>query len=687
MFKTRVQQLLATFVVAALVLSSVATFASAAPAAQVRSQTVTGTIPGGDFTEYWMVLDVINPGTVTVRAAWDRTDLGGIGFYVLNDNNVAQVTSGSRARDNNIAAGSPVEAFRGGANEQEASFRATADAYTLIVYNESPADATFTLTADNAFVVEEAGNVSDPNAAEETPEATDEGGDAAAADEAAADEATPAAEADAAATPEPTEEAAADTTATTDETADTGDEAAADTTPASGATVSASGTVTADTLEGELPNKDDQHYLGLEPINKDGTVTLSLTFDPQDSTELARRLNFWVLDDRGFTQYLGGESLSKVAIAAGSSNVDTADNERAASFKAVGFGPYTVIVYNSSTVPATYTLSATGALLSDESGQTLTAQQSAVAAATDETATDEGETTGETATTTTTTTTTTGTTTTAGTSTGTTREGEPGGTYTIQSGDTLSIIARDIYGDVNLYQEICDFNQIENCDRVEVGDVIQLPTVEEMGTGATAPAASAATSPLPRPTATPAPVTASSDITATTAVTGTSAVTTTETMTDTADTMAADEEAGGTLVEVLTADGRFKNLLAALDIAGLSDALAAGGPYTVLAPTDAAFAALPDGALDALIAQLRSNPEGQLYDILRYHVARGELLSSDIENGLEVQTLQGNTVKFEVDADGNVTVNGAAISGPDILATDGVVHAIDAVILPPLSEE
>ena len=130
----------------------------------------------------------------------------------------------------------------------------------------------------------------------------------------------------------------------------------------------------------------------------------------------------------------------------------------------------------------------------------------------------------------------------------------------------------------------------------------------------------------------------------------------------TADTMAADEEAGGTLVEVLTADGRFKNLLAALDIAGLSDALAAGGPYTVLAPTDAAFAALPDGALDALIAQLRSNPEGQLYDILRYHVARGELLSSDIENGLEVQTLQGNTVKFEVDADGNVTVNGAAIS-------------------------
>lgn len=683
MFKTRMQQLLATFVVAALVLSSVATLASAAPAAQVRSQTVAGTIPGGEFKEFWMALDVINPGTVTVRSAWDRTNLDGIGFYILDDANVASVTSGSRARDNNIAAGSPVESFRGGANEQEASFRATADGYTLIVFNESNADGSFTLTADNAFIVEDSGNVTDPNAVEETPEAEEEG-DTEGETEATAEE-TPEAAADPVATPEPAEEEAADGEE------DEADAAAdAEATPESGATVSASGTVTADNLEGELPNKDDQHYLGLEPTDKDGTVTLSLTFDPQDSTELARRLNFWVLDDRGFTQYLGGESLSKVAIAAGSSNVDTADNERVASFKAVGFGPYTVIVYNSSTVPATYTLDATGALLTDESGQTLTAQQSAVTTGTDE-ATDEEET-DDTAGTGTGTTSTGTTGTSTATSTG--REGEPGGTYTIQSGDTMSIIARDIYGDVNLYQEICDYNQIENCDRVEVGDVIQLPTTEEIGTGATASttASNATTSPLPRPAATPAPVAASSDITATAPVTSTSAVTTTDTVTDTEDTgaadaePAADAEAGGTLVEVLTADGRFKNLLAALDIAGLSDALAAGGPYTVMAPTDAAFAALPAGALDALIAQLRSNPEGQLFDILRYHVARGELLSGDIENGLEVQTLQGNTVKFEVDADGNLTVNGAAISGQDILASDGVIHAIDAVILPPLNE-
>ena len=93
---------------------------------------------------------------------------------------------------------------------------------------------------------------------------------------------------------------------------------------------------------------------------------------------MARRLNFWVLDPQGFNKYLGGSSLSSVALAAGSSTVDTADNERAASFKSSGFTDYTVIVYNTSNVPGTYTLVSEGGMLTDDSGQTLTAQKTAV---------------------------------------------------------------------------------------------------------------------------------------------------------------------------------------------------------------------------------------------------------------------------------------------------------------------
>ena len=81
------------------------------------------------------------------------------------------------------------------------------------------------------------------------------------------------------------------------------------------------------------------------------------------------------------------------------------------------------------------------------------------------------------------------------------------------------------------------------------------------------------------------------------------------------------------------ADGRFKTLIAALDAADLVDALSGNGSVTVFAPTDAAFAALPAGALDQLVAQLQTNPEGQLMQILLYHVSSGDLTAADFEDG------------------------------------------------------
>ncbi len=437
------------------------------------------------------------------------------------------------------------------------------------------------------------------------------------------------------------------------------------------------GVVTADTLEGELNEKDAQHFLSLTPEQKDGIVTLTISYEPSDSQELARRLNFWVLDPEGFNRFLSGDSLSSVAMAAGSSTIDTEPNERAANFRSVGFTDYTVIVYNTSNVPGSYTLVAEGALLKDDSGQTLTAQEAAVvetaptADADSEATADDGEAAPAAA---------------APATEGTGVVGEPGGTYTIQAGDSMSIIARDVYGDIQLYDEICAFNNMDDCDRIEIGDVIQLPTQAQLDAGATASTTTASTttttsSPLPAPSAT---TTTTSTISATPSVTTTTGVTATIGVTDTDDISGTmDSMSASTVVDALAADGRFKTLIAALDAADLVDSLA-DGTVTVFAPTDAAFNALPAGALDQLVAQLQTNPNGQLMQILLYHVSSGELASADFEDGVEIQTLQGNTAKIAVDEDGNVTINGAAITGNDIVAENGIVHAIEAVILPPV---
>ncbi len=671
MRKTKLQRIAATFAIAALVMTSLVSLVAAAPVADaVRSTEIEGMVPGGQFAEIWLDLEVIEPGNVTVLATWESGMLDGVGFFVLDEAGVATVAGGGKARDNNIAAGNPVQPFRGAPNQQEASFRATAPMYKLIIFNESPNDAIFTMAATNAFIVGENENVSDPNGAM----ADDD--DAMAADDAETTEADD--DATATATTVTT------TTATT-ETADTADtedaveeptavveaeEAEAD----SVAMSSTPGVVTADTLEGELNEKDAQHFLSLTPEQKDGLVTLTISYEPSDSKELARRLNFWVLDPEGFNRFLGGDSLSSVAMAAGSSTVDTEPNERAANFKSVGFTDYTVIVYNTSNVPGSYALVAEGALLTDDSGQTTTAQEAAVvetapAADTDsETAAaddDEAAPAADSATE----------------STGVV--GEPGGTYTIQSGDSMSIIARDVYGDIQLYDEICAFNNMDDCDRIEVGDTIQLPTEAQISSGATASTTTTTTpsTPLPAPTATTTTTTtisATPSVTTTTGVTATTGVTDTDAMSGTMDSMAAS-----TVVDALAADGRFKTLIAALDAADLVDSLA-DGTVTVFAPTDAAFNALPAGALDQLVAQLQTNPNGQLMQILLYHVSSGELASADFEDGVEIQTLQGNTAKIAVDEDGNVTINGAAITGNDIVAENGIVHAIEAVILPPV---
>jgi uncharacterized surface protein with fasciclin (FAS1) repeats len=133
----------------------------------------------------------------------------------------------------------------------------------------------------------------------------------------------------------------------------------------------------------------------------------------------------------------------------------------------------------------------------------------------------------------------------------------------------------------------------------------------------------------------------------------------------------------GTIVDVAIATEGFETLVAAIQAAGLVDVLAGDGPFTVFAPTDAAFAALPEGLLEKLLL-----PENLdvLVSILTSHVVSGTVLAENVAAG-QVSTVQGEAITVETD--GGVTVNGANVIAVDVLASNGVIHVIDAVILPP----
>ena len=133
------------------------------------------------------------------------------------------------------------------------------------------------------------------------------------------------------------------------------------------------------------------------------------------------------------------------------------------------------------------------------------------------------------------------------------------------------------------------------------------------------------------------------------------------------------------IVEIAVEDGSFTTLVAALQAAGLDEALSGEGPFTVFAPTDDAFAALPEGT----VATLLEDPEGALTDILLYHVVEGAVMAEDVLMLDAAPTLQGGEVTIAVDADGNVTLNDTVmIIATDIEGSNGIIHVIDAVLIP-----
>ena len=133
---------------------------------------------------------------------------------------------------------------------------------------------------------------------------------------------------------------------------------------------------------------------------------------------------------------------------------------------------------------------------------------------------------------------------------------------------------------------------------------------------------------------------------------------------------------GKNIVDTAIAAGNFKTLVAALQAAGLEDTLKGDGPFTVFAPTDAAFAKIPKDQLNALMAN-----KTQLTALLTYHVVPGKVMSTDLKNGMTIKTVPGENLIISL-ANGGVMVNDAKVVQADIVSTNGLIHVIDTVLIP-----
>lgn len=131
------------------------------------------------------------------------------------------------------------------------------------------------------------------------------------------------------------------------------------------------------------------------------------------------------------------------------------------------------------------------------------------------------------------------------------------------------------------------------------------------------------------------------------------------------------------IVDTAVEAGTFETLVAAVQAADLVDTLKGEGPFTVFAPTDEAFAALPEGTIESL---LQPENKDQLVAILTYHVVPGKVMSTDLTDDMEAATVQGSNVT--IDLDNGVMVEEASVVTPDIETSNGVIHVIDTVILP-----
>lgn len=163
------------------------------------------------------------------------------------------------------------------------------------------------------------------------------------------------------------------------------------------------------------------------------------------------------------------------------------------------------------------------------------------------------------------------------------------------------------------------------------------------------------------------------------AMTTTDAMTDTAAMTETMEMTATAEMTTSNIISVALGAGNFTTLAAALTAADLVTTLQSEGPFTVFAPTDEAFAKLPAGTVEDL---LKPENKANLIKVLTYHVVPGRVTATDVSKLTSAKTVEGQEITIKVEG-GNVIINGATVTAADIMASNGVIHVIDTVILPP----
>ena len=399
--------------------------------------------------------------------------------------------------------------------------------------------------------------------------------------------------------------------------------------------------VRASELSGELPKQFAKHYFALETTATD--VTLQLHVQPQDNAEVQEKVNAFLLTDSQLKAYVAGMATD---LYVNNTTVLQVPQDSTSLMKTADFTidadrvgtRFTVIVGNDSTIAASYTLEVEGGILEDGSAQSRLGQSS-TAAIPAASPTPAAETVAA-------------------------ASAAPitlGTVYTVERGDTLGTIASRAFGNSDYWSAICSGNALANCDIIEVGDVLTIPTMAQ----ADAILANAAIL-----------ETASLEDTSEMAETE---MALTETTAEPTEVMAADIVPTGDLGEVAKTSGELEIFLLSLEIADLFDSIASDGPFTVFAPEDGAFAnALPKETLTALL-----DDRTRLADVLQFHVVPGQLMAADLTAGLVQTTLQGSTVEVSTTADGALTIGGATVIESDLVATNGVIHIIDQVLLPP----
>ena len=588
----------------------------------VESSTVSGQL-NEQFAKHYLALQVIDTSQpVSIKMDYQPQHSHTLdedsGFYVFKQSGF----------DRYINAAPPSEsAFRTGTLDSMGGIKRkvtqigaddASEIVTIVVYNDTTMDLSYTLTGENVRFVDESG-------------------------EQVVSGSTPAAPETSTPTPSGIQGAAAPAA-----------------TPVAVVTTTA---VRSTWVRGELNEQFAKHYLGVSVVDPGQPVTIKMEYDPQNSSQIDDSSGFYIFKLSGFDKYINAASPSESVFVSGSLDSMDGIKRKVAEIGIEDVGEIVALVtYNDTTMPFSYTLQGENILFLDDSGEQVEGDRVVVQQPAGGTA--------------------------DSTSAGTT-EITLGSSYTVQPGDTLGTISSQAYGSTIYWSSICTANSLSDCNLIEVGDVLTIPSQADAESyrtgGAPTPAATTAAtavatveaSPtatadaMPGETATPTPAATADAMPEATAV-ATPAATAMPEPTSDAGMMEDD------LIEVAEDYEQLDILLLALDLAGLTSSVADGGPYTIFAPTNAAFASLPEARLDMLMAD-----SDLLASTLRYHIVSGKLKVSDLSAQSSLTTLHGGTITLSTSDDGSLAVEGVSIVTSDVEASNGVIHFIHQLLPDP----